>query len=201
MNLIDLPTFFKSYREAFSERLTQRQVQGLLFLLDKMSNDTLTLREAAYLLATTKHETANTYQPIVERGNAQYFEKYAAHTRIGQQLGNSFDGDHETFKGRGYVQITGRANYAKFSTSRNFKDPGNLIDHPDNALEPERAYHILRHGIMKGLFTGVGLWRFVNEDKCDYINARKTVNGTDKAQLIADYAKKFELCLTLSNKP
>ncbi|MGH8651292.1 MAG: hypothetical protein ACREYE_03485 [Gammaproteobacteria bacterium] len=41
---------------------------------------------AAYMLATVKHECADTWQPIVERGSADYFNKYNAGTPIGRGL-------------------------------------------------------------------------------------------------------------------
>jgi putative chitinase len=40
-----------------------------------------------------------------------------------------------------------------------------------------------------GLFTGVNLERYFNDTRTDAINARKIINGTDKADLIASYYK------------
>jgi hypothetical protein len=45
---------------------------------------------------------------------------------------------------------------------------------------------------MNGLFTGLRLSRFLNNKETDYYNARKVVNGVDKAELIASYAKEYE---------
>jgi hypothetical protein len=47
----------------------------------------------------------------------------------------------------------------------------------------------------RGLFTGVKLATFINAEKCDYVNARKIINGLDKAELIAGYAEKIEAIL------
>ena len=42
--------------------------------------------------------------------------------------------------------------------------------------------------MVEGWFTGKKLSDYFNE-KTDYINARKIVNGLDKADIIAGYAK------------
>jgi hypothetical protein len=49
-----------------------------------------------------------------------------------------------------------------------------------------------------GMFTGVGLDRFFNDQREDYINARKIVNGLDRAELIAGYAQKFLFCCNIA---
>jgi hypothetical protein len=61
-----------------------------------------------------------------------------------------------------------------------------------------KAYKIMSLGMRQGSFTGVGLSKYINADKCDYVNARRIINGTDKAQTIAGYATKFESILRAS---
>lgn len=39
-----------------------------------------------------------------------------------------------------------------------------------------------------GKFTGVGLSRYINANKCDFYNARRIVNGMDKARTFANSA-------------
>ena len=63
-------------------------------------------------------------------------------------------------------------------------------------LEHEPAALILFDGMIEGWFTGVGLPSFFNSDTEDPYNARKTVNGLDKADLIAGYYKSFKDALT-----
>ena len=53
------------------------------------------------MLATVKHETAHTFQPIEERGGYNYF-KYL----IGK-LGIRTLARSEQIQGKGYIQITG----------------------------------------------------------------------------------------------
>ena len=48
----------------------------------------------------------------------------------------------------------------------------------------------------QGLFTGVNLARYFNDQREDWVNARKIINGLDKAEVISLYARKFMLCLT-----
>jgi hypothetical protein len=44
---------------------------------------------------------------------------------------------------------------------------------------------------MEGSFTGVKLANYFSSDKDDWVNARRIINGLDKANLIAAYAKSY----------
>lgn len=182
--MTDRKHFFGTIRAAWGP-LTQSQVDGLTYLLDAIDADIdagrLAPRQAAYLLATAKHETANTYLPIEERGSRAYLSKYYLVPSKRRSLGNLKLSDAWTYKGRGYVQITGRRNYTSFRIAEN----------PDAALEPATAYRIMRDGMMSGAF-GVPLGQYVARIGVpDFVNARRSVNGTDKAAMIAGYADVF----------
>ena len=168
---------------------------GLEHILGLMEQDAdlSDIRHAAYMLATVKHECADTWAPIIERGTPAYFDKYEPGTRLGLQLGNREKGDGIRFKGRGYVQITGRANYAKLGDLLGIGDA--LVKSPLLALDPGVAYRIMSVGMRRGAFTGRKLSHYINAQGCDYINARRIINGTDCAEKVAGYAAVFEAIL------
>lgn len=180
-----MSVFFDHLRkEVFGGKMTQAQVDGVNTLL--AATEGLPLGDRAYLLATAFHETAFTMQPITERGKRDYFNKYEPGTTIGKRLGNTRPGDGYLFRGRGYVQITGRANYLNASQKLGV----DLIAMPDGALNPDLAARILVKGCTEGWFTGKKL-----SDYGDYPSMRRVVNGVDKAELIAGYAREFEAAL------
>lgn len=194
----DRDKFYAAYRVAFQSRLSQSQVDGLNILLSSIESDInlSDIRHVAYMLATVKHECADTWQPIVERGSRSYFDKYEPGTAIGKRLGNTQPGDGFRFRGRGYVQITGRANYKRMSDWLSITRMGyDLVDFPDLALKPDAAYFIMAEGMKLGGFTGKKLSDYINERECDYTNARRIINGVDRALMIASYAQSFETIL------
>jgi putative chitinase len=192
-------TFFNAYKESYG-KLNSTQVSGLDNLLTyiELDNDVSDLRWAAYMLATIKHECADTYQPITERGPKSYFNKYNAGTKIGKKLGNEAPGDGYLYRGRGYVQLTGRENYQKMTVALALTASDDLITFPDHALHPDVAYRIMSYGMRNGTFTGKKLINYINGSTCDYQNARRIINGLDQAVKIKGYAVNFEAFLTSS---
>jgi putative chitinase len=144
------------------------------------------VRWAAYMLATVKEECADTWQPIEERGKRQGYP-YGNPVPVAGSDGRTYV---NTYYGRGYPQLTGEDLYRKMSQDLNLGDQ--LLIHPERALDPTTSYNALSFGMRKGAFTGVGLGDFINGSQCDYINARKIVNGLDNADLIARYASTLE---------
>ncbi len=194
---IDHTAFFNGYRQAFG-RLKQGQVTGIELLGRNMEADAsiTDLGWAAYMLATVKHECADTWQPVVERGPRAYFDKYETGTRLGTRLGNTQPGDGYRFRGRGYVQITGRANYARLTAQLGLGPEADLEQDPDQALRPAIAYGIMSLGMRKGLFTGKKLSDYISKSGgTDYREARRIINGVDRAALIAGYASTLESIL------
>lgn len=170
----------------FGGSLNATQVSSLNYLVQRCEHFELTYPETAYVLATTYHETGYVENgtmnrdmlPIRERGGEAYLrsKKYYPHV------------------GEGYVQLTWLTNKIRVGKLIG-KD---LVNTPNILLDPDVASEIMIKGMVFGWFTGVGFHR-----KCpvhrynhlSYVRARKIVNGTDKASLIADYAMVFEKAL------
>ncbi len=137
-------------------------------------------------------------RPIDEHGTTAYFNsRYGPQTKVGKTLGNTKPGDGALFHGRGYVQLTGRRNYAK---AKNLTGV-DLLSEPDRAKEPELAYRIAIQGMKDGWFTGKKLSQFIKDGvPPDYENARTIINDHDKAQTIADIARRFNETLLAAVK-
>jgi putative chitinase len=166
-NKINRTTFYSYVRRApFGGRITPQQSEGLEKILNYWEDnyDNGDIRWLAYILATTFHETAATMQPIKERGG----EKYLKSKR------------YYPWYGRGLVQITWEENYKKYG-----------IKNPDDALKWDKALYVLFHGSINGVYTGRKLSHYFNDKIDDPRGARRIINGTDKAGLIADYHTNF----------
>lgn len=75
-----------------------------------------------------------------ESGELRYMEEIASGAAYEgrSDLGNTHPGDGRRFKGRGPIQLTGRANYAAAS-----RDLGiDLVSHPERAADPDVAFRI-----------------------------------------------------------
>lgn len=185
---LDRARFFSAVRQSvFGGRLSPEQVSGIGELLAAMDGKPITWQ--AYMLATAAHETAYTMQPITEYGGRRYFEKYDT-GRLAAALGNTpqADGDGYLYRGRGYVQLTGRANYARAGAALGV----DLIGNPDLALNTTVASQIMLRGMSEGWFTGKQLSDYLPGD---YTAARRIINGTDRAAEIANLARHFETAL------
>jgi len=184
--------FFDAVRPLF-DKLNQEQVDAMDWYFDNFP-EAISIPQIAYALATTFHETAHTMEPITEYGSPSYFDKYEPGTSIGDTLGNTEPGDGEKYKGRGYVMITGRANYQRAQDE--LHKP--LIRRPELACEREVAREIMRRGCFEGWFTGKKWTDYIDGDLKDYYNCRRVINGTDRADDIAGYAEVFEKALEAS---
>ena len=166
--------FFTYVRQhLFGARLVSSQIRGLTAILDEWQanhrgkND----RWLAYMLGTVHHETDRRFQGIEEYGSASYFKKYNDR----KDLGNGpYDGAR--FKGRGFVQLTGRRNYALYSTVLGV----DLIKKPELALDLDNCVRILFDGMINGRFTGKKLADYFNASTDDWVNARRIINKLDK---------------------
>jgi peptidoglycan hydrolase-like protein with peptidoglycan-binding domain len=135
--------------------------------------------QIAYILATAQHESRL----------GQWMEEFASGRAYEgrRDLGNIRAGDGVKYKGRGFVQITGRRNYTDWSRRLGI----DLVNNPQQAADQRIASKILVVGMRDGTFTGRGLKTYISGGKQDFYNARRIVNGMDRAALIAGYAKNF----------
>jgi putative chitinase len=179
MTYMNRAYFYQRVREGlFGGRLAQKQVDGMNRLLDVWFDQYAhhDYRWLAYALATVKWETAHTMLPVREIGKGKG-RKYGVPTGPYKQV----------YYGRGDVQLTWERNYAVMS-----KIVGeDLVKNPDKALDPKVSAQILFEGMIRGTFTGKKLSDYIMDDKCDFVGARRIVNGTDKAALIAGLANIF----------
>lgn len=170
--------FFAAVREEglLGTSLEQHEVGGLNAVLDACGKANWGARWTAYALATADHETNGTMKPVREaywlseewrKKNLRYYPWY----------------------GRGYVQITWERNYQKADKALGLR--GSLMADKDLAMRPDIAAQIMTRGMEEGWFTGKKLIDYINNDKCDYRNARRIINGTDKADQIAGEANGY----------
>jgi putative chitinase len=177
--------------------LSPSEVGGCNAILTAMAGAPLAW--TAYALATAYKETAHTMQPIEEMGGVAYFNRRygpeGLRPDIAAQLGNAHPGDGALFRGRGYVQLTGRGGYAKASAKLGV----DLIAHPELALRDDIAAKIMRNGMSQGWFTGKGFGNYLPGagpgSQATYEAARRIINGKDCCGEIAGYALGFERAL------
>ncbi|MEA5463400.1 DUF4231 domain-containing protein [Leptothoe sp. PORK10 BA2] len=113
------------------------------------------------LLATVRIETGG-FKPVHEWGGESYWQRYEERT----DLGNVQPGDGIKYHGRGYIQLTGRANYSTYGKKLGVDLEGN----PDLAMDPEISAQVLacyfkERGVDQAARAG------------DWRKVRKLVNG------------------------
>jgi putative chitinase len=202
--------FFDQIRiPLFRGSLGGKQVAGLDLLLttwEHLYRERMPATQLAYVFGTTYHETAATMQPVKEYGSVDYFTRMyditGSRPALARSLGNTTPGDGARYAGRGFVQLTGKANYRK--ATEKLAPLGATVDlvaKPDDAMLPDVAALVLFEGMEEGWFTGVKLDDTVDgnvdgDEHADFIRARRIINGTDRAEQIARYADVFLAGLT-----
>ena len=165
--------FFDDIRKnVFGGMMTAAQVAGVTRIIEYRDTQYrgVTNNQLAYILATCFHETARKCTPCTEYGSAAYLrsKKYFPYV------------------GRGLVQLTWQKNYERYG-----------ISNPADALAWPVALHVCFDGMVTGKFTGKKLSDYISGAHVDYIGARRIINGTDRASLIAGYAGSFQKALVL----
>jgi predicted chitinase len=176
---IDRDKFLFIYQQEQFKTLSETAQAGLLELLACIEADEHMTdpRWIAYLLATVFHEVAGTWKPIEE------FDKGK-----GRKYGTPDPVTGHVYFGRGFCQITWAGNYKTLGKAVG----ADLYNNPDLALQPDIAYKVISYGMRNGSFTGASLKQKIHDDVCNFIEARRIINGTDCAEKIANYAVKFQ---------
>lgn len=183
-------------------RLNQSQVDAFNFIVGEMDKDkSISYPQGAYILATIWHETARTMLPIAEYGKGKGRVYGTWYKNSKDQLYSFKDGSKTTvylydeyphlYYGRGETQNTWFTNYEKLSKVFGV----DFLSNPDLLLTQEWSTKVTLYSMKTGLYTGKKLSDYIYQSKKDYVGARRIINGTDKAQLIAGYAEMFEKAL------
>ena len=126
------PTAPAQPQQQQQQQLTPKQI-----LIQTAKQAGITGDELAQLLAQSAHETLN-FTRMREAGTAEYFtKKYEHHRKTARILGNKVRGDGERYKGRGFIQLTGRDNYTRAGKALGLPLEANpeLAAQPDNAAK------------------------------------------------------------------
>ncbi|RQR49646.1 glycoside hydrolase family 19 protein [Burkholderia sp. Bp9126] len=219
-NCINVDSFLQIYEEqhvsfqsgtqsldAMSKENLRILIQGILDYYEKYKNKECNIPYIAYMLATARLETKKYhkdlkkfiyFEPTTEGGEKSYFNKYdpvladtEKHRQRAKDNGNTEQGDGYTYRGRGYVQVTWKNNYQAIGQQIGV----DLASEPDRMLEPEIAAWATVYGMERGIFTGKKLSDYVNDERQDYVNARRIINGLDQADTIASFAIRFKSIL------
>lgn len=152
--------------------------------------------QLAYILATAYHETAHTMKPVRETLASdddraiRILDRSWARGRM-PWVKTAYwrkDTNGKSWLGRGYVQLTWKDNYRNAGKKLGL----DLLTDPNVVMKPEIAVKILVVGSMEGWFTGKKISDYITLQKSDFRNARKVINGLDKASVIARIAREYD---------
>lgn len=126
---------------------------------------TTPLRIAAFI-AQIGHESGQ-LRYVRELGSDDYLKRYDT-GRLAANLGNTpeADGDGQRYRGRGLIQITGRANYAACGEALGL----DLLKHPELLEQPE-------HAAMSAAWFWDRARLNALADKGDFLLITKRING------------------------
>lgn len=180
--------FDKLRKSPFPGKLGAKQVAGVEAILAGWAKHVGVggdPRHLAYILATAYHETGARMQPVREG-----FAKTDAEARRILAKRSYSKGDPITghaYYGRGLVQITWKFNYDAMGKRLGI----DLVNNPDLALDLGHAVDMLILGSVEGLYTGKKLARYFNNIDNDPKQARRVINGLDRAADVASYYYSF----------
>lgn len=122
-----------------------------------------------------KRQAAFVAQLAHESGEFRYAEEIASGEAYEgrRDLGNTHPGDGRRYKGRGWIQLTGRANYHAAGTALGL----NLEEHPEQAAQTDIAFKVAVF-----FWNSRGLSKFADAGDFDAITRRINggLNGKDQ---------------------
>ena len=117
---------------------------NLPYVLDALVNSQLVDKPMILMALATIRAEAEGFAPVSE-GQSRYNTSPGGHPfdlyDFRHDLGNQGDGDGERYRGRGFIQLTGRGNYQKYGIALGLGK--RLLDNPDMANEPATAAALL----------------------------------------------------------
>jgi hypothetical protein len=181
----------------FGTSISAGQVQGIEGILDAfVTHGDGNEKTLAYTLATAYHETGARMVPVREGFASTDAGARKAVNNLAKKRGPSSavaryaqpTGKYgHVYYGRGHVQLTWMENYDRSSKDAAY----DLVAYPDKMLDPVISARVLIRGLLDGRWNGTGKGIAFYLDVDDLKGARRTVNGTDKWELIAGYYHAF----------
>ncbi len=160
---------------------------NLPFVLSALAADQLADKVMILMALGTIRAETGSFRPISE-GISRFNTSPGGHPfnlyDNRSDLGNKGAPDGASFKGRGFVQLTGRANYTKYSASIGLGTT--LVTQPDLANDPKIASQLLAR-FLKDKESAIRL-AFANNDLKE---ARRLVNGGSNG--LADFTNAVQI--------
>lgn len=145
-----------------------------------MNDGILSAQTMLGALANIRTEVGREFQPIAEYASGAAYEGRS-------DLGNIYPGDGIKYKGRGWIQLTGRDNYDFYGRLIGV----DLINNPALALQPSIAAKIVSKFFKIHALDVMCL-------KGNYMQARRVINGGTNGMslyqsVLSQYQKSFQL--------
>ena len=177
--MINRQTFYTKVKASlFGGSLSSAQLDSIESILNECETQGVDdKRQIAYIYATAYHEAYNPRHPetrltpMIEFGGEKYLKSK----------------EYYPYYGMGFSQLTWLANYQKEGNRLGL----DLINHPNLILDTNIAANSHVYCMVHGSYTGKKISDYITGEKCDFKGARRIVNGTDQAELIARYAQFF----------